>query len=319
MFNIGIIGCGVMAARMADTLKGDPDIRIAGVASRDRNKAKKFAAAHCEDAKVYTGYEKLAAAKDIDLIYIATPNTFHYENAITCIKEYKNVLIEKPFAMSRAETDSIFTEAKNRGLFVCEGMWPNFMPLHKQIKEWIDEGKIGSVKYLSANLGYDLTEVKRIYDPVLGGGAYLDLGVYTTNFALSFMGDNLNVSRVFARRLSTGCDRDTAYILETEDGSIMANFYVTMAAATDKNASVIGEKGKIVITNVNNYRRIELLTPDDELIEAYDAEGGFYEGLRLEMRACMNAIKKGLIQCPEMTWHRSTMIAKIGDTVRSMM
>ena len=180
MFNIGIIGCGTMSARMADAIKGDPDMRIAGVASRDRNKGKKFAKAHCEDAKVYTGYEKLAAAKDIDLIYIATPNTCHYENAITCIKEHKNVLIEKPFAMSKAEADSIFTEAKNRGIFVCEGMWPNFMPLHKKIKEWIDGGRIGSVSYINANLGYDLSEVKRLYDPVLGGGAYLDLGVYTT-------------------------------------------------------------------------------------------------------------------------------------------
>ncbi|MBO4426800.1 MAG: Gfo/Idh/MocA family oxidoreductase [Clostridiales bacterium] len=319
MFNVGIIGCGTMSARMADALKGNPDICIAGVASRDRNKGKKFAKAHCPDAKVYTGYEKLAAAKDIDLIYIATPNTCHYENAITCIKEHKNVLIEKPFAMSNAETDSIFTEAKNRGIFVCEGMWPNFMPLHKKIGEWIADGKIGAVKYISANLGYDLTEVKRLYDPVLGGGAYLDLGVYTTNLALSFMGDNLNVTRVFARRLSTGCDRDTTYILETEGGEAMANLYVTMDANTDKNGAVVGEKGKIVITNINNYRRIELLDGNDELIEAADAEGEFYAGLVYEMEACKKAIEKGRIQCPEMPWQRTSKIAQINDTVRSMM
>ena len=133
------------------------------------------------------------------------------------------------------------------------------------------------------------------------------------------MGDNINVSRVFARRLSTGCDRDTTYILETEDGSIMANFYVTMAAATDKNGAIIGEKGKIVITNINNYRRIELLTADDELIEACDAEGEFYEGLVCEMRACMKAIQKGRIQCTEMPWQRTAQIARINDTVRAMM
>ena len=319
MFNVGIIGCGIMSAKMADALKGDPDIQIAGVASRDRNKGKKFAKAHCPDAKVYTGYEKLAAAKDIDLIYIATPNTCHYENAITCIKEHKNILLEKPFAMSKAETDSIFTEAKNRGVFVCEGMWTNFMPLHKKMKEWIDEGKIGQVKYLSANLGYDMSEVKRLYDPILGGGAYLDLGVYTTNLALSFLGDNLNVSRVFARRLSTGCDRDTTYILESEGGEAMANLYVTMDANTDKIGAIIGEKAKIIITNINNYRRIELRTYDDELIEACDAEGDFFYGYVHEMRGCMNAIKKGLIQCPEMPWQRTAKIAQINDIVRSMM
>ena len=319
MFNIGIIGCGTMSARMADAIKGDPDMRIAGVASRDRNKGKKFAKAHCEDAKVYTGYEKLAAAKDIDLIYIATPNTCHYENAITCIKEHKNVLIEKPFAMSKAEADSIFTEAKNRGVFVCEGMWPNFMPLHKKIKEWIDGGRIGSVSYINANLGYDLSEVKRLYDPVLGGGAYLDLGVYTTNLALSFMGDNINVSRVFARRLSTGCDRDTTYILETEDGSIMANLYVTMAAATDKNGAIIGEKGKIVITNINNYRKITLYSTDDVLLDEIEEEKAYIKGYVYEFESCANAISKGLIQAPEMPWSRTVRICQINDIIRSMM
>ena len=135
---------------------------------------------------------------------------------------------------------------------------------------------------------------------------------------------DLTVSmRLAAKEMSIaqylGCDRDTTYILETEDGSIMANLYVTMAAATDKNGAIIGEKGKIVITNINNYRRIELLTTDDELIEACDAEGEFYEGLVCEMRACMKAIQKGRIQCTEMPWQRTAQIARINDTVRAMM
>ena len=114
MLRVGILGCGTIAAKIADSLKGNKKAVIAGVASRERNKAKKFAAAHCPDAKVFTGYEKLAASDEIDLVYIATPNTYHYEHAIMCIKEYKNILVEKPFAMSKAEADSIFFEAKNR-------------------------------------------------------------------------------------------------------------------------------------------------------------------------------------------------------------
>lgn len=120
MLRVGILGCGTIAAKIADSLKGNKKAVIAGVASRERNKAKKFAAAHCPDAKVFTGYEKLAASDEIDLVYIATPNTYYYEHAIMCIKEYKNILVEKPFAMSKAEADSIFFEAKNRGVFVAE-------------------------------------------------------------------------------------------------------------------------------------------------------------------------------------------------------
>ena len=319
MLRVGILGCGTIAAKVADSLKGNKNVVIEGIASRERNKAKKFAAAHCPDAKVFTGYEKLAASKEIDLVYIATPNTYHYEHAIMCIKEYKNILVEKPFAMSKAEADSIFFEAKNRNVFVAEAMWTSYLPLHKQILEWIDKGRIGAVKYVSANLGYDIANVPRLNSQVLGGGSYLDLGVYTTNFALSFMGDDIKVARVFARQLSSGIDRDTTYSMESEDGSILGNFYVTMCADTDKDGVIVGERGKIKITNINNYRKIELFSKDDALLEQIDAEKDYNRGYVYEFESCAKAIAKGFIQAPDMPWSRTVRIAQINDTIRSMM
>lgn len=319
MLRVGILGCGTIAAKIADSLKGNKKAVIAGVASRERNKAKKFAAAHCPDAKVFTGYEKLAASDEIDLVYIATPNTYHYEHAIMCIKEYKNILVEKPFAMSKAEADSIFFEAKNRGIFVAEAMWTSYQPLHLKALEWIEKGRIGAVKYVSANLGYDIASVPRLNSPVLGGGSYLDLGVYTTNFALSFMGNDIKVSRVFARRVSSGIDRDTSYCLESEDGSILGNFYVTMCADTDKDGVVVGERGKIKFTNINNYRKIAIYSNDDTLLEEVDGDKEFLRGYVYEFESCANAISKGLIQAPEMPWSKTIRIAQINDTIRSMM
>ena len=319
MLRVGILGCGTIAAKIADSLKGNKKAVIAGVASRERNKAKKFAAAHCPDAKAFTGYEKLAASDEIDLVYIATPNTYHYEHAIMCIKEYKNILVEKPFAMSKAEADSIFFEAKNRGVFVAEAMWTSYQPLHLKALEWIEKGRIGAVKYVSANLGYDIASVPRLNSPVLGGGSYLDLGVYTTNFALSFMGNDIKVSRVFARRVSSGIDRDTSYCLESEDGSILGNFYVTMCADTDKDGVVVGERGKIKFTNINNYRKIAIYSNDDTLLEEVDGDKEFLRGYVYEFESCADAISKGLIQAPEMPWSKTIRIAQINDTIRSMM
>jgi predicted dehydrogenase len=319
MLRVGILGCGTIAAKVADSLKDNKKVVIAGVASRERNKAKKFAAAHCPDAKVFTGYEKLAASDEIDLIYITTPNTYHYEHAIMCIKEYKNILVEKPFAMSKAEADSIFFEAKNRGVFVAEAMWTSYTPLHKKALELIAQGKIGAVKYVSANLGYDIENVPRLNSQVLGGGSYLDLGVYTTNFALSFMGNDIKVSRVFARQISSGIDKDTSYCLETEDGSILGNFYVTMCADTDKDGVVIGENGKIKFSNINNYRKIALYSPDDQLIEEYVDPDDYLHGYVHEFEACADAVRKGLIQAPDMPWSRTAKIAQLNDTIRSMM
>ena len=319
MLRVGILGCGNIAAKVADSLKGNKKVVIAGVASRERNKAKKFAANHCPDAKVFSGYEKLAASEEIDLVYIATPNTYHYEHAILCIKEYKNVLIEKPFAMSKAEVDSIFFEAKNRNVFVAEAMWTSYLPLHKTVLDWIAKGRIGAVKYVTANLGYDIANVPRLNSPVLGGGSYLDLGVYTTNFALSFMGDDIKVSRVFARRLSSGIDRDTTYSMESEDGSILGNFYVTMCADTDKDGVIVGERGKIKLSNINNYRKIELLSSEDTLLEEIVNKDAYIHGYVYEFENCAQAISKGLIQAPDMPWARTIRIAQINDTIRSMM
>ena len=319
MLRVGILGCGVIAAKIADSLKGNKEGQDRRCCIKRKSKAKKFAAAHCPDAKVFTGYEKLAASDEIDLVYIATPNTYHYEHAIMCIKEYKNVLIEKPFAMSRAEADSIFFEAKNRGVFVAEAMWTSYLPLHKKALEWIEKGRIGAVKYVSANLGYDIASVPRLNSTVLGGGSYLDLGVYTTNFALSFMGDDIKVSRVFARKDSSGIDRDTTYSLETDDGAILGNFYVTMCANTDKDGVVTGERGKIRFTNINNYRKIAIYSNDDTLLEEVDGDKEFLRGYVYEFESCANAISKGLIQAPEMPWSRTVRICQINDTIRSMM
>ena len=282
-------------------------------------KVKKYAANHCRDAKVFSGYEKLAASDEIDLVYIATPNTYHYEHAILCIKEYKNVLIEKPFAMSKAEVDSIFFEAKNRNVFVAEAMWTSYLPLHKTVLDWIAKGRIGAVKYVTANLGYDIANVPRLNSPVLGGGSYLDLGVYTTNFALSFMGDDIKVSRVFARRLSSGIDRDTTYSMESEDGSILGNFYVTMCADTDKDGVIVGERGKIKLSNINNYRKVELLSSEDTLLEEIVNKDAYIHVYVYEFENCAQAISKGLIQAPDMPWARTIRIAQINDTIRSMM
>ena len=236
-----------------------------------------------------------------------------------CIKEYKNVLIEKPFAMSRAEADSIFFEAKNRGVFVAEAMWTSYLPLHKKALEWIEKGRIGQIKYVTANLGYDIENVPRLNSTVLGGGSYLDLGVYTTNFALSFMGDDIKVSRVFARKDSSGIDRDTTYSLETDDGAILGNFYVTMCANTDKDGVVTGERGKIRFTNINNYRKITLYSADDVMLDEAEADKNYLKGYVYEFESCANAISKGLIQAPEMPWSRTVRICQINDTIRSMM
>ncbi len=316
MFNIGIIGCGAMAAKMIESISVLEDVNVVAVASRERSRAAKFVKKYCPEAKPLGTYEQMTRQKDIDLVYIATPNTFHYENAIMCIKNHLNVLVEKPFAMSREETDSIFTEAKNRGVFVCEAMWTSFMPLHKKMLSWIESGKIGAVRYIQSNLGYNVEDRPRITDPSLGGGAYLDLGVYPTNLAVSILGENLDPVSAFAHKYSTGVEKDLSYVLEIPHDGAMAVSFVTVASVTDRDGSVIGENGYIKITNINDYEKIELYNDKSELVDSAVREG--LNSYAVEIKACMDAIRKGFIQCPEMPWHKTAAIASINDRIRRM-
>lgn len=316
MFRIGIIGCGRMAARMIESIKVLDDAEVVAVASRDKSRANKFAKANCPEAKALGSYEQMTRQKDIDLVYIATPNTFHYENAVMCVKNHMNVLVEKPFAMSREEADSIFTEAKNRGVFVCEAMWTSFLPLHKKMIGWIKDGKIGAVRYIQSNLGYNIENVQRITDPTLGGGAHLDLGVYPTNLAVSILGENLEPVSVYAHKYSTGVEKDVSCVLEVPHDGALAVSFVTVSSLTDRDGSVIGESGYIKIKNINDYERIELHNAKGELVEASDREG--INSYAVEMKCCMDAIRAGLIQCPEMPWHKTAYIASLNDKIRRM-
>ncbi len=316
MYNIGIIGCGHIAAVMAESIKTCPDHRVAAVASRTAAKAKKFAKEHCPDAVVCGSYDKLTRLDGLDLVYIATPNTYHYENAIKCIKAYKNVLIEKPFAMGLEETKSIFTEAKNRNLFVAEAMWTSFMPLHKTMIKWIEDGRIGEVRSIMSNLGYDIEDRPRLTDPAMGGGSYLDLGVYPTNLAVSILGYNITPVSAYAHRFSTGVERDVHYILERAEDGATAAAYVTMSNLTDRDGSVIGDKGYIKIRNINNYEAIELYDAKGELVEKAEREG--LDGYALEIIECCQAISDGMIQAPSMPWSKTHAIAEIGDRIRGM-
>lgn len=317
MFNVGILGCGHIASVMALAIKELEDVKVCAVASRSINKANDFVSKFASDAKAFGSYEDLAKADGIDLVYIATPNVCHYENAMLLLENGKNIIIEKPFSMSLEETNSIFSQAKNRGLFVCEAMWTAFMPLHKQILEWIDEGKIGEVKFMSANLGYKIDDRERLIRKELGGGSYLDLGVYPTHLSVSILGKDLQCVSVFARKLESGCDSYTNFVLESPTTGALSNCYVTMSANTDKSGFIIGSKGIIKIKNINNYEEIELCDTKGVMLDKREAEG--LSGYALEIEACARAIEQGLIQTAQMPWNRTLDITRINDSILSMM
>ena len=191
---IGILGAGGIAVQMAKTVAGMKDVENYAVAARSFERAQAFAEKY-GFSKAYGSYEEMLADPQVDLVYIATPHSHHYLHAKMCLEAGKNVLCEKAFTVNADQARKLFALAKEKNLLITEAIWTRYMPSRKMIDDIISSGVIGEVTAVIANLNYAISEVERIRKPELAGGALLDVGVYTINFASMVLGDKLRMYR----------------------------------------------------------------------------------------------------------------------------
>jgi predicted dehydrogenase len=191
---------------------------VVAVASRTAERAKKFASTHGIE-RAYGSYAEIMRDDDVDALYIATPHPQHYKIALAGIEAGKALLVEKTFAATVQGAEDMSQAAKNRGVFVMEAMWTRFQPAIVEARRLVDEGAIGEVRQVQADLGvdrpYDPTD--RLFDPAQGGGAMLDLGVYVVSFAQYFLGTPDSIE-VVGSRAPTGVDAEAALLLGYADG-----------------------------------------------------------------------------------------------------
>jgi hypothetical protein len=170
----GILGTGQIARTVAQDFRLVPEAVLLAVGSRDQTRAQAFARHH-GIAKAYGSYEDLLQDRDIDVVYIATPQMRHRDDALACIGSGKAVLCEKPFTLNAREARTVIQAARRRGVFCMEAMWMRFIPLIREVKTRIDQGAIGDITHLTAEFGnpkpYDPQH--RHFNPHLGGGCLL--------------------------------------------------------------------------------------------------------------------------------------------------
>ncbi|MFE4543233.1 Gfo/Idh/MocA family protein [Arthrobacter sp. NPDC056727] len=239
----GILGTGFIAGLQTQDL-ADHGFTVHAVGSRTLEASKSFA----EEFGIPTAhgsYEALAADPDVDVVYVATPHTFHHAHALLALNAGKHVLVEKPFTINAREAQDIVTLAKQKGLVVLEAMWSRFLPHMARLREIIAEGSLGQVRKVTASHNQNLPKdpAHRLNDPALGGGALLDLGVYPVSFAFDVLGkpDNIGAS---AAMTATGVDRQTAAIFEYPDGQ-QAIVDCALDTASNNRAAIIGTDGWI--------------------------------------------------------------------------
>ena len=294
---IGIVGAGMMAERMAATLVKMDAVEIRAIASRDGEKARGFAGTY-GIPKAYGDYVRLVDDPDVQLVYIATPNSFHHEHCLLCLEHGKHVLCEKPFTMTSAQAREIFALGKKKHLLVAEAMWTRYMPFMHTMRTLLDDGVLGNLVFLEANIGNAVKHRERLREPLLGGGALLDLGVYALHFAAAFIDERptgIMSSRV---KLDTGVDAQNAVVLSYPSG-VMATLSSTIMAATDKCGMIYGDEGYLLVENINNPQRAHRYSSDREFIETLTAPEQI-SGLEYEIQSVAQAVRDGLDECPEL-------------------
>ena len=244
---LGIIGPGRIASKFCDSLRslGD-DVAVYAVASRNELRAKEFANKFGA-VKVHSSYEALAADSDVNVVYIATPHPFHFDQASMCLKNRKPVICEKPMTISFKQTSELVMLARKNNTFLMEAMWSRFIPANVKMKQMIDAGTIGNIKFIHADFGFiapsDLTH--RTFSKSLGGGAQLDVGVYPMFLILWLLGKPKSI-KAFASIASTGVDDNTTALFGFENGA-GATIHSSFLADSVKEAVITGTLGTITI------------------------------------------------------------------------
>ncbi len=258
-FGWGIIGTGRIALDFATDLAQLSDARLTAVLSRDQSSADVFATKSGAQ-KAYCDVDQFMADEDVDIVYVASPNSMHLSQALLAINAGKAVLIEKPVALTKAEADLLFREAQRNNVFVMEAMWIRFLPGIAAVKRMIEDGSIGVIQSISGTLSWknDYDPKSRLFNKALGGGASLDLGVYALSLTIHLLGEPETISGSW-QAAPSGVDMRASYRLH------YANAVASLECGLDKTLAntfqIKGGKGIIRISDpFVRARRLEVGT-----------------------------------------------------------
>ncbi|MDR3588227.1 MAG: Gfo/Idh/MocA family oxidoreductase [Negativicutes bacterium] len=314
--NWGILSTGTIAKKFATTLAHLPDCgNLLAVASRNQETAGRFA----EEYKVpraYGSYDDLVRDPEIDIVYVATPHSFHYQNAKQCLENNKNVLCEKSFTVNAAQADSLIRLAGAKRLFLMEAFWTKFLPAYQMLGKTLAEGAIGDITHFRAQYGFAPAGARyvRKFAPDLAGGALLDIGVYALGVAAMLLGYSPRKMHSSAIIGEYGTDRFDSIMLEYENG-VTAHLITAIGSVVEQQAVIYGTKGHIVLPTFSALQDYSIILDDGTTttVESPFEENGFEYQIR-EAESCLRA---GRLESAVMTHQNTLAIMGLMDKARS--
>lgn len=310
----GIMGPGWIAERFTESVQAHTDQVIAAVASRSPSRSKAFADAFGVPA-AYGSYEELAAAPDIDVVYVCTPHNFHHEAAVLALDAGKHVLVEKPIGLNAAQARDIAKRAEAAGVFAAEAMWTFFLPKFDVIRQILDAGTLGAITTVFAEYGEHFERSHRIFDPELAGGPLLDLGTYPLSLVTEVLGLPEELHAI-GQPHESGVNAQLSAIMQFAGGA-QAVVNTHLHNFTPTSATIVGSEATLTIDGPFNMPGgFEVRFPDGTRLRHEEPAGGHFEGLHYEAAAVARAVAAGQTQAGQRTLAASIRTLAVADEIR---
>lgn len=311
----GILGTGRIAGLFATGLSALPDAALVAVGSRAAETADRFAEEHGAPRR-HASYAALAADPEVEIVYVATPHPVHHAAARLCLEAGKAVLCEKPFTVNAAQAADLIGLAGERRLFLMEAMWTRFLPLMERFRGLVAAGAIGEPRLLAADFGFRHGggPEHRLFDPALGGGALLDVGVYLVSLASMLFGAPERVTG-FAHLGPTGVDEQAALVLGYP-GGLLAQLTAAVRTSTPQEVTLMGTEGTLRIHPLWwKPTRMTLTRPGqpDEPFEIPFAGNGY----NYEAAEAMRCLRSDELESPVMPLAETLAVLGTLDEVRA--
>jgi predicted dehydrogenase len=311
----GILGCGKIAHKFAHDLLLNDNAELVACASRDCEKSKAFAEKY-QVKLSFDSYEDLANCLDVDVVYVATPNSYHKEHSILCLQNKKAVLCEKPLSTSQSEVEEMIQVARENNVFLMEAMWTSFLPNILSIENAIQKETIGEIIHLSADFAFttDYNPKSRLFDATLGGGSLLDIGIYPLFMSVLFLGKPNKILASLSNSPS-GVDASCSVLL-TYKNEKTATLFSSFETSTDIKCEIYGTKGSIVIANrfhEQSEHTIVIPGKSDQLIQSERIGFGYF----YEIEHVNECLYNGWKESPRMPLELSLVLIQLMDAIRN--
>ena len=242
----GILGTGWIADQFVAALRESTRQVVAAVGSRSAESAERAARSY-GGARPHSSYAALVADPGVDIVYVATPHNYHLPHALLAVDAGKHVLVEKPVGLNAVEAQRIHDAARAAGVFCMEAMWTLFLPKYDVIRQLLDDGVLGTVHSVLADMGESFAPDHRIFRADLAGGPLLDLGTYPTTFATWVLGtpDTVQATGTAA---AGGINGQLGALLTTPDA--VAALHCSILGETRTSATIGGSEAVVEVDRI---------------------------------------------------------------------